>query len=45
MGESINPQFDDFGLFGCVPEPQNQYYLSLETPGYQTKIKENPGEI
>ena len=26
------PRFYDSGTFGRAPEPQNQYYLSLETP-------------
>ena len=34
MGETQTPHFYDFWIFGRVPEPQNQYYLSLETPGY-----------
>ena len=34
MGEPQTPNFYDFGTFGRVPEPRNQYYLSLETPGY-----------
>ena len=29
----------DFGIFGRVPEPQNQYCLSLETPGLSTNFK------
>ena len=32
MGETETFHFYDFGIFGYVPEPQNQYYLSLETP-------------
>ena len=28
------PHSNDFGIWGRVPEPRNQYYLSLETPGY-----------
>ena len=34
MGEPTNPHFYYFGTFERVPEPQNQYYLSFETPGY-----------
>ena len=34
MGEPKNPHVYDFGILGRVPEPQNQYYLSLETPRY-----------
>ena len=33
MGEARNPHFHDFGISGRVHEPQNQYSLSLETPG------------
>ena len=39
MGELKNPHLYDFGIFGRVPEPQNQYYLSLETPGYVKQFK------
>ena len=42
MGEAENPNFHDFGLFGRVPEPQNQYYSSLETPEYLNQFKRNP---
>ena len=28
MGETKTFHFFDFGFFGRVPEPQNQYYLS-----------------
>ena len=35
----IPPHFHDFGIFGGVPEPQNQYYLFLERPGYLNKSK------
>ena len=37
MGEPQTPHFYDFGIPGRVPEPQNQYYLSLETLGYLKK--------
>ena len=40
MGEPTNPHFYDFGIFGRVLEPQNQYYLSLETPGHLNKKQE-----
>ena len=43
MGEPTNPHFCDFGIWGRVPKPQNQYYLSLETPGQQAKIKKISG--
>ena len=45
MGETQNPHFYDFGIFGAVHEPQNQYYLSLETPGYLTKSKNIPSYL
>ena len=31
MGEPENPHSYDFEISGHVPEPKNQYYLSLET--------------
>ena len=42
MGEPKNPDFYDFEIFGRVPEPQNQYYLSSETPGSSTRFKKKP---
>ena len=42
MGEPKNHRFYDFGIFGRVPEPQNQLCLSLETPGYLKSFKKNP---
>ena len=45
MGEPQTPHFCHFGFFGHVPGSQNQYYLSLETPGYLTKIKKQPWNI
>ena len=39
MGESKNTHFYDFWIFGRVPEPQNQYYLYLETSRYRTHAK------
>ena len=41
MGEP-QTSFYDFGISGRVPEPQNQYYLSLETSEYFNKSKQNP---
>ena len=32
MGDTKNPHFYDFGSFERAPEPQNQLFLSLETP-------------
>ena len=43
MGEPRNPHFYDFGTFERVPEPHNQLFLSLETPGYLNKIKKFGG--
>ena len=43
MGESEIPHFYDFGIFGCVTEPQNQLFLSFETPEYLTKSRRTPG--
>ena len=34
MGETKKPHFNDFKILGRVHEPQNQYYLSLETQGH-----------
>ena len=45
MGEPESPSFYDFRIFGRVPGSQNQYHLSLETPGYQKQIKGNPCNI
>ena len=45
MGEPENPHFHDFGILGRVPEPQNQLYLTLETPRYLTKIKKHSWHI
>ena len=45
MREPQTPHFYDFGISGRVPEPQNQYYLSLETPGYLNEIKKEPWGI
>ena len=39
MGETQTPHFFAFGIFGRVPEPQNQYDLSLEKPGHLNKSK------
>ena len=38
MGETKTFHFHDFGTFGRVPEPQNQYNF-LETPGHLNKSK------
>ncbi len=45
MGEPNNPHFYDFWIFGHVPKPQNQLFLSLETPGYLNKTKKNHWNI
>ena len=37
--------FYDFEIFGRVSEPQNQQFLSLETPGCLNKIKKTPGSF
>ena len=41
MGEPQTPHFYDFGISGRVPEPQNQLFLSLETPGHPTKTSKS----
>ena len=38
-----NYNFHDFLGFGPVTKPQNQHYLSLETPGHLKQIKKNLG--
>ena len=43
MGEPETPHFYDVGIFGRVPEPQNQLSLSFETPGYQIQIRRLTG--
>ena len=43
MGEAQTPHFYDFGIFEPVTKPQNQHYLSLETPGYSKAIEKIPG--
>ena len=41
MEEPEKPSFEyDFGIFGRVPEPQNQYYFSLETPRHSKILQE-----
>ena len=45
MGETKTPHFYDFGIFEPVTKPQNQHYLSLETPGYSKKINQNPWNL
>ena len=39
MEEPKTPYFYDFWIWGRVPGFQNQLCLSLETPGYLTKSK------
>ena len=39
------PHFHDFGIFERVPEPQNQYYLSLETPGHSKQSQKIPNHL
>ena len=41
MGEPKTPHFYDFGISGRVPEPQNQLFLSLETPGHLKKSRKS----
>ena len=43
MGEAQTPHFYDFGIFEPVTKPQNQHYLSLETPRHLNEIKKIPG--
>ena len=39
MGETKTPHFYDFGIFKPATKPQNQQFLSLETPGHLKKNK------
>ena len=39
------PHFYDFRIFERVPEPQNQHYLSFETPGYFNHFKQKPNHF
>ena len=41
MGEPKTPHFYNFGISERVPGSQNQYYLSLETPGHLNKSTKN----
>ena len=43
MRESKTLTFMLFGFVERGHDSQNQLYSSLETPGYQNKIKGNPG--
>ena len=43
MGETQTPHFYDFWIFEPVTKPQNQQFLSLETPGHLKQIKKTPG--
>ena len=40
-----NLHFHDLGILGRVQPAQNQYYLSLETPGHLNKIKKHLWDI
>ncbi len=42
MREPANLHCYDVGIFGRIPEPQNQYYLSLETPRHLKQLKKIP---
>ena len=41
MLKAQNSKFHDFGNLGRVQTPQNQYDLSLETPGHLKQNQEN----
>ena len=45
MGEAQTPHFYDFGIFEPVAKPENQLFLSSETPGHLKLIKRNPLDI
>ena len=40
--KSWNSKFHDLWIFEPVAKPQNQHYLSLETPRHVNKIKKKP---
>ena len=42
---SKNLNLYDFGIVGRVLEPQNQYYVFLETPGYLNSSKKMPNHF
>ena len=44
MGETKNPHLYDVGIFGPVTKPQNQLFVSLETP-VNLKNSETPWVI
>ena len=45
MGEAQTPHFYDFQTFEPVTRPQNQVFLSLETPGSLKRITKSPWNI
>ena len=45
MGEPRTPHFYNLRIFECVPEPQNQLFLFLETPGHLKKSKKQARTI
>ena len=42
MGETKTPHFHDLGIFEPVTKPQNQPFLSLETPGPLKESRKSP---
>ena len=42
MGETKNHHFYDLGIFEPTTKPQNQQFLSSETPGHLKQIKTKP---
>ena len=40
-GMHTSAHFHDLGMSGPVHEPQNQYYLSLDTAGHSKNSKKN----
>ena len=45
MGEAQTPHFYDFGVSEPVTKPQNQLFVSLETPGHLSKNQEKSWNI
>ena len=45
MGEAQTPHFYDFGIFEPVTKPQNQLFLSLQTPGHLKESRKIPKHL
>ena len=45
MGEPNNTRFYDFEIFEPIAKPQNQLFVSLETPGCLNKSRNCPEHV